>query len=72
MTYVIGEPCVDELNRACEDDPPEKWRGYAAESSRLCAGSPRGRDEPLGSPGATKPGQAGSVTPVIASLPAQR
>jgi hypothetical protein len=62
MTYVIGEPCADVLDRACveecpveaicyEDDLPDKWQVYAAENARFFADSLPGRGEPLGSPG---------------------
>jgi ferredoxin len=81
MTYVIGESCVDVLDRACveecpveaiyyEDDLPDKWQVYAGENARFFAGPLPGRDEPLGSPGgAGKVGVAGADTPFVAALP---
>ena len=83
MTYVIGEPCVDVLDRACvdecpveaiyyEDDLPDKWQFYAGENARFFAEPLPGRGEPLGSPGgAGKVGVVGADTAFVASLPPQ-
>jgi hypothetical protein len=46
MTYVIGEPCVDVLDRACVEEYPVDC---IYEGERML--SLPGRDEPLGSPG---------------------
>ncbi|HEU5393006.1 MAG TPA: ferredoxin family protein [Streptosporangiaceae bacterium] len=81
MTYVIGEPCVDVLGRACvaecpveaiyyEDDLPDQWKAYTEENARFFAEPLPGREEPLGSPGgAGKLGVVGADTPFVAALP---
>ncbi|KLO33474.1 4Fe-4S dicluster domain-containing protein [Mycobacterium haemophilum] len=81
MTYVIGKPCVDVLDRACvevcpveaiyyEDDLPEDLQPYLADNEAFFAQRLPGRDEPLGSPGgAAKIGPLGVDTPLVASLP---
>lgn len=62
MTYVIGEPCVDVLDR--------QWQVYAAENMKFFAEPLAGRPGPLGSPGgAGLLGATGADTPFVAGLP---
>jgi ferredoxin len=80
MAYVIGEPCVDVLDRACEpacpveaiyyeDDLPDGWKVYAGENARFFVDPLPGRDQPLGSPGgAARTGKAGADTLFVAAL----
>ena len=74
MTYVIAEPCVDVLDKACieecpveaifyEDDLPEKWRDYTAANADFF--------EELGSPGgASKVGKTENDPAFVKALPA--
>jgi NAD-dependent dihydropyrimidine dehydrogenase PreA subunit len=61
MTYVIGEPCVDVLDRACVEECPVDCI-YEGERMLYI--------HPLGSPGgAAKLGVVGADTPLVATLP---
>ena len=112
MTYVIGQPCIDVLDRACveecpvdciyegkralyihpdecvdcgacepvcpveaifyEDDLPQQWSAFTADSARFFAEPLPGRDTPLNSPGgAAKLGPVGLDTHLVASYPPQ-
>jgi hypothetical protein len=82
MTYVIGQPCVDVIDRACgdecpvdciyEDDLPEALQPYLADNEAFFTQTLPGRDAPLGSPGgAAKLGALGTDTPLVASVPPQ-
>ena len=80
MTYVIAEPCVDVLDRACEpvcpveaiyyeDDLPQRWSVYTDDNAAFFTEVLPGRTEPLGSPGgASKLGRLGADTPLVAAL----
>ena len=109
MTYVIAEPCVDVLARACveecpvdciyeggralyihpdecvdcgacepvcpveaiyyEDDLPQKWSAYTADTAAFFTETLPGREAPLGSPGgASKVGPLGVDAPLVASV----
>jgi ferredoxin len=81
MTYVIGQPCIDVVDRACveecpveaifyEDDLPQQWSAFTADNARFFAEP--GRDTPLNSPGgAAKLGRVGLDTHLVASCPPQ-
>ena len=81
MTYVIGKPCIDVMDRACvdecpveaiyyEDDLPEELTPYLADNQAFFTEVLPGRDEPLGSPGgAAKIGPLGVDTPLVAAQP---
>ena len=81
MTYVIGQPCVDVVDRApvCpveaiyyEGDLPERLRPYLVDNQEFFAQVLPGRATPLGSPGgAAKLGPVGVDTPLVAGLPPQ-
>ena len=61
MTYVIGEPCADIMDRACADE----WETRVFFTVRL-----PGRDQPMGSPGgAARLGPAGADTDLVAARP---
>ncbi|QIS18822.1 ferredoxin family protein [Nocardia terpenica] len=81
MAYVIGEPCVDVMDRGCVDecpveaiyyegDLPPELEPYRDDNAAFFAETLSGREEPLGSPGgATKLGSIGVDTPLVARLP---
>jgi hypothetical protein len=79
MTYVIGQPCVDVMDRSCidecpvdEEDLPEALRPYLADNEAFFAQALPGRDDPIGNPGgAARPGVVGADTSLVASLPPQ-
>ena len=75
MTYVIAEPCVDVLDKACieecpveaifyEDDLPDKWREYTQANVDFF--------NELGSPGgASKVGKTANDPAFVMALPQQ-
>ena len=81
MTYVIAEPCVDVMDRACveecpveaifyEDDLPVEWVPYPTENAAFFEEPLPGQVSALGSPGgARKVGRLGVDTPMVTSLP---
>lgn len=71
MTYGIGEPCVDVLERACvEECLPEELLPYRSDNEAFFAETLPGRNGPLGSPGgAARLGPLGVDTPLVAGLP---
>jgi hypothetical protein len=82
MTYAIGQPCVDVMDRArvderpagatCyDDDLPEHPSPYLADNEACFTEVFPGRDEPLGSPGgAAEVCPLGVDTPLVAAQPA--
>lgn len=63
MTYVIGKPCVDVMDRACVDQ-------CLSDNEAFFTQTLPGRGEPLGSPGgAVKIGPFGVDAQLVASLP---
>ncbi|HTW00214.1 MAG TPA: ferredoxin family protein [Streptosporangiaceae bacterium] len=79
MTYVIGQPCVDVMDRSrideCpvdEEDLPEALRPYLADNEAFFAQALPGRDDPIGNPGgAARLGVVGADTSLVAGLPPQ-
>jgi hypothetical protein len=76
VTYIIAEPCVDLLDKACieecpvdpveaifyEDDVPEQWKSYTAANYEFF--------EDLGSPGgASKLGKVNKDAAFVAAQP---
>ena len=84
MTYVIGEPCLDIMDRACveecpveaiyyQDDLPDSLQPYKEDNARFFSEPLPGRDEPLGSPGgASRLGVVGADTDLVAAHPVSR
>lgn len=72
MTYVIGKPCVDVMDRACVEEHPVDCI-YEDGNDAFFSETLPGRDEPLGSPrGAAKLGPVAADAPLVASLPPQQ
>ncbi|OBB30746.1 hypothetical protein A5792_18550 [Mycolicibacterium peregrinum] len=71
MTYVIGKPCVDVMDRACVEECPVET--YKDDNDAFFSETLWGRDGPLGSPGgAAKLGLVAADGPLVASLPPQQ
>jgi NAD-dependent dihydropyrimidine dehydrogenase PreA subunit len=80
VTYVIGEPCIDVMDRACVEECPVDCGAcepvcpveaiYTEDDARFFTETLAGRDAPLGSPGgAAKLGAIDADTELVAAHP---
>jgi len=75
VTYVIAEPCIDVLDRACVEEYPldciyESAVAFTDDNARFFTDPLPGRDHPVASPGgAGKIGRIGADTALVAGYP---